>query len=379
MDTSWDVIIVGGGPAGTSTALNLLRRDPGYNGRVLLIEKARYPRFKLCGGGILDYARRALDNMGLDLHEVPHTQVEELRVRYGRQQVSFYQRPVMSVVRRDVFDAWLAGKAEAAGTCMHQGETVLDAETADGAVAVRTSAGTYRARTLVVAEGSKGTLRRKLGFPETGGVARLMEILTPAEDGLSRELHTRRTALFDFSGARDGLQGYYWDFPCVVDGEARINRGVYDARTAARPKADLKTILGGALAARGIDLAQVELMGHPIHWFDAQGVFSRPHVLLAGDAAGADPLFGEGISFALEYGALAAAAIADATARGDWSYADYRERLLASDYGRNLKVRRTLAGIYGFSSPAVHRVLLGAARVALDLWPGLRPYRTAPP
>jgi len=64
-----------------------------------------------------------------------------------------------------------------------------------------------------------------------------MEILTPVEDAASRALFENKVAVFDFSASTDGLQRYYWEFPCVVRGEPCINRGVYDARTVPAPRA----------------------------------------------------------------------------------------------------------------------------------------------
>jgi len=66
-------------------------------------------------------------------------------------------------------------------------------------------------------------------------------------------------------------------------------------------------------------------------------------VVLVADAAGADPLIGEGIAFALGYGAIAAGAVIDAFAREDFAYSDYAARVLASDYGKLLNYRVTEA------------------------------------
>jgi flavin-dependent dehydrogenase len=104
-----------------------------------------------------------------------------------------------------------------------------------------------------------------------------------------------------------GLQGYYWDFPSLIGGEPYMNRGVFDARIISqRPRARLKDILAESMAARDRSLADYELKGHPLRWFSPDSAFNCPNVLLVGDAAGADPMVGEGISSALAYGKLAA-------------------------------------------------------------------------
>jgi len=69
-------------------------------------------------------------------------------------------------------------------------------------------------------------------------------------------------------------------------------------------------------------------------------------VLLAGDAAGADALFGEGISIALGYGGLAAQAIKQAFTRQDFSFREYRKTILNSELGKALQRRTWLAKLY---------------------------------
>jgi len=351
----WDVIIVGGGPAGLSTALHLARRDAVWARRVLVLEKARYPRHKLCGGGITELGTRCLAGLGLDVHDIPTVPIGELRMVRGNYRLSFREGHGLTIVRRDVFDAYLASKVIDAGVALHQGEAVIDVKRHPRGVTVRTADGTYEARTLVVADGSNGPTRRKLDLEDEGRVARVIEILTPVEDARSRALFDARVAVFDFTPSPAGLQGYYWDFPCVVNGEPHVNRGVYDARTVPdRERADLKSIFAECLALRGLDIADCDLMGAPIHWYERSGRFSRPHVLLAGDSAGADPLLGEGIAFALGYGAVAADAIVDAFARKDFRYADYGARVLASEYGRILDERVGLAReLYRHKNPVL--------------------------
>ncbi len=75
-----------------------------------------------------------------------------------------------------------------------------------------------------------------------------------------------------------------------------MNRGVFDSRVrSSRPRAELKPVFEDSLAQREVELDDVHLQGHPERWFDASARHSAPRVLLAGDAAGTEPLFGEGI------------------------------------------------------------------------------------
>jgi len=100
------------------------------------------------------------------------------------------------------------------------------------------------------------------------------------------------------------------------------------------------------------------LHSHPIRWFDPADSFAAPHILLAGDAAGVDPSYGEGISFALGYGELAAHELKAAFTHSNFSFTGYKERILKSRMGVVLKRRRHLAGIlYGIRNINVQRLI----------------------
>ena len=89
----------------------------------------------------------------------------------------------------------------------------------------------------------------------------------------------------------------------------------------------------------GFDLNDYEIKGHPIRWFSPDNPMSVPRVILVGDAVGADTFFGEGISIALGYGNLAARAIKDAFRRNDFSFRNYKTRVLMSPLGQTLMAR----------------------------------------
>ena len=86
----------------------------------------------------------------------------------------------------------------------------------------------------------------------------------------------------------------------------------------------------------GFDLDDYEIKGHPIRWFSPDNPMSVPRVLLVGDAIGADSIFGEGISIALGYGYLAAREIQKAFGRNDFSFRNYKLRVLTSPMGQAL-------------------------------------------
>ncbi len=337
-----DVLIVGSGPAGSSTALHLAQHDPAWAKRIVMVDKAVHPREKLCGGGITHMGQNILIRLGLSL-ESRSLALREARLLFEGRSYSFFGNPVFRVVRRDEFDHWLVKKAEEKGVLVRQGEAVKKVTLHDEYVEVVTEKATYHAKALVGADGSRSYIRQALKWPGPSRVARLLEILTPENDKVQPEF-LDAVAVFDFSRIADGLQGYYWDFPSYVKGEPFMNRGVFDSRARPeKPKADLKAALGISLVERERNLEDYRLKGHPIRWWEKNGQFSMPRVLLAGDAAGADPLMGEGISFALGYGKIAADEIVDAFERQEFSFASYRERLMADPLFKQLDLRTRLA------------------------------------
>ncbi len=95
----------------------------------------------------------------------------------------------------------------------------------------------------------------------------------------------------------------------------------------------------------GLDIEAFQIQGHPIRWFSPFNRFAVPRVVLVGDAAGADGVFGEGISIALGYGRIAAQAIQAAVASNDYSFRDYGRRILASPLGQALTLRTGITHI----------------------------------
>jgi len=122
--------------------------------------------------------------------------------------------------------------------------------------------------------------------------------------------------------------------------------GIYDANILADEKRpQLKELLAQEMARRGFDLNDNEIKGHPIRWFSPQNKMSAPRVLLVGDAVGADPIFGEGISIALGYGAVAARAISESIQRNEFSFNGYKPRVVRSALGQALLARWVIAYI----------------------------------
>jgi flavin-dependent dehydrogenase len=339
-----DVIIIGSGPAGMSTALHLVKLDSHWSERILVLEKATHPREKLCGGGLSGFAEQCLSTLGLTL-DVPHFAVNELQLRFDKQVFSIKANPILRIVHRAEFDHWLVKIGLWEGIRVQQGEEVIDVVPHAGYIEVITEKDAYHAKTVVAADGALSLVKRKLHWQSLGPTARLLEVLTPVDPQETLEFQ-EGVAVFDFTPMADGLQGYCWDIPSFVHQQPAMNRGIYDSRMRPeRPHAGLKNIFTKHLAQYHLTMGDVLLKSHPIALYNAKTPLSQHQLLLVGDAAGTDPLFGEGIPYALAYGEVAAVEIDDAFAKGDFTFQGYQARIMRHPLLNQLTYRALAARV----------------------------------
>jgi len=333
-----DVIVVGAGPGGSSAAHHLAQS--GLD--VLLLEKAAFPREKVCGDGLTPRAVKSLVRLGIDTSEANgFIRNRGLRIIGGGMrlelpwpELSTY--PDYGLVRpRLDFDELLVRAAQGAGARLQEGTTVtgpvLDATDRVVGVTARTADGpqTYRAPLVVAADGSSARLALSLGVQKRDdrpmGVAVRRYFTSPRTNDDMLE------SWLELKGS-DGslLPGYGWVFG-VGDGTSNVGLGILNT-TNAWQKTDYKKLLkdwtGGM--PQQWQFTEEHATG-PVRGGALPMGFSRtPHytrgVLLVGDAGGAvNPFNGEGIPYAMESGLLAAEHAAQALARPD---GPQRERAL---------------------------------------------------
>jgi geranylgeranyl reductase family protein len=289
-----DVLVVGAGPAGSAAALRLARGGA----RVLMADRARFPRDKPCGGGVTGRALRhspcAIDPV---VEDVVHT--FELRLRYGRSFERRSRRPLILMTQRRRLDEHLAEQAAAAGVRFHDETRVEDVAAENGHVTARVGGRRVRASVVVGADGANGVVAKAAGLGD--GIVRGVALEGNAPwDRLSAERYRGRAVVE--VGVVGG--GYGWLFPKTD--HANVGVGGWAAEG---PK--LRDRLARLAAAYGLPLGALsEIKGHRLPMRRPGSDVASGRILLVGDAAGlVDPLSGDGIYEAFVSARLAADAI----------------------------------------------------------------------
>lgn len=337
----WPVVVIGGGPAGTATALFLSRYLPGAANDVLILEKAVHPRFKVCAGGLIPHTRACLQELEIPL-AVPHVAVNCARARTPVGTVTHEEAQLCTIVRRDCFDALLVQYCVQRGIAVRQGEPVRAVVDEGTHVRVETDTSVYAARFLVGADGSGSLVRRQL-FPHTPeAVARAVMVDIPVRPE-DHETWEAGGCEFDFRPVAAGLRGYAWVFPCWIGNAPHWNVGVYSS-VAAGTGVRLNRVLESTWPRFAKSAPQRRAF--PIRCFHPRSPVARPGTLLVGDAAGVDPLMGEGISFAFEFGRLAATTLAAVLPSGTRDVREYDKRVRHGWLGRKLQRLRWLERLF---------------------------------
>jgi len=356
-----DVVVVGGGPAGTATAITLAR----HGCDVLLVDKARFPRDKCCGDGLTTGALRLLEGLGFDPRTVPSWQPVDatwVRSPSGREvELPFPvgQGQFGAVAPRRELDAALVDLARAAGVKVHDGHALVGAtEHHDRVVLGVDGLGAVHARYAVGADGMWSALRKLLGRNEPGYLGEWHAFRQYAT-GVTGSAAERLWVWFE----PDLLPGYAWSFP-LPGGEVNIGFGVLrsDGRRVADMKRTWPELLSRAHVVEALGPGVTMTGNHkawPIPARIDQAVLGTRRVVFVGDAAGAtDPMTGEGIAQALESGILAGDAIAVAGALApDAMQARYRAGVragLVADHKMSMALQHVLKRDWG--APAAVRI-----------------------
>ena len=362
-----DVVIVGGGPAGASTALHLVRSQGIRADRIAILDKARFPRDKPCAGAVSQLGVDTLRALGVTV-DVPFVAMRGVRVLF-RGAIGETPCAMGIVIRRTEFDARLVHEARDHGVVVHEGEGLSGLERIPGGFRVAAGTRTITARLVAACDGAGSTTRKLLGLREPERKGHLYVLDTPVR--ASDDAPSRGLIDFDLTVLDDGLQGYTWDFPTVIDGVPHVSRGIYHANLV--PGGEVKAALATALARRGIDIETVKLRPFSTRPFVRGSTLAVEGVVLVGEAAGIDRATGEGIGQAIVMGSMAARHLARALRTGGVTFEAYDREVRGSTIGRHMLQSAWLAQrVYGggrLGSPA-RRLLLHStfARDAAMRW-----------
>jgi len=298
----YDVAVVGAGPAGSSAA----RAAADAGARVVLLDRAEFPRYKTCGGGLIGPSTGALP-AGPPVR-MPVTRAS-FTLRGGKHRERSAASPFLAMTSRSELDQWLLDRAAGAGAEVRAPCRVTDVVDAAEQVVVQTDDGPIQAGYVIAADGTSSRIARDVGVR-----------LARVDLGLELELETGGSAE-EWAGRIHldwgPLPGSYaWVFP---KGDS-LTVGVIAER--GRPAAT-KDYLQAFLRAQGLDRHRVlHDSGHLTRCRTSDSPLGRGRILLAGDAAGLlEPWTREGISFAVRSGSLAGAIAARGTDNLQAAYA----------------------------------------------------------
>ena len=353
----YDVIIIGAGPGGSATATFLAQK----NFKVLMLDRASFPRNKICGDGLPPRAVAALDRLGV-LDQVSaagqHIDYFKLIAPNGKTMISSIteaaiekENAYMLAIPRMVFDDILVKNAVACGAELIEGCKVVGVENnADGVVVkgvVNREPHAFHAKYAVIATGASMGLLKKLGFLDKNNMP---EPIIAGRAYFENADHD--SSVFNFHFNEVTLPGYGWIFP-LKDNKVNVGVGIMPGKSiqkhnikslfydfAKRPY--MKQVLVGATQLG-------EVQSYPIRTDFLTATVYQNRSLLVGEAAGlGNPLTGEGLDYAIECGEVAAHHLAKILADGD-------DPARLADYAKALDQK--YSAIFKFSNSMVARCL----------------------
>jgi geranylgeranyl reductase family protein len=339
-ETHWDVVVVGAGPAGSSAA----RVAAEHGATVLLVDRAHFPRYKTCGGGLIGIS---LDHIPASVRATVEQRVTSVRFTLRGTSATTHRskRPFLELVQREDFDQALVDAAKAAGVIFAEGVTVKSIAETQEFVTLSTSVGDIHGSVVVGADGAGGRIGRWVGVTPGGvDLALESEIVRPADDRVWDD-----RVYLDWGADRGS---YAWMFPK----KETLTVGVIEAR--GEPDAT-RAYLERYIGQLGLGEAEVtRSSGHLAQWRTKTSPLRRGNVIVVGDAAALlDPFTREGISFALRSGTWAGEAAASRDLDG------YEQRVMR-ELGPEIAAGAKLLALFeqrpGLIHAAIGHTVIGA-------------------
>lgn len=323
----YDCIVVGSGPAGSTAGYHLAKK--GHS--VLILDKADLPRYKPCGGGVSSIIQQWFDFdfspvISLKTHEVYCTWEQEKVIAVDTKDYPIW------MVRRDVFDYFLAQQAVKQGATLRDKTEVIDITFASNQWIVKTNNEEFSGRYLIGADGAKGNMAKLLGFHKQKKlVAGALEVEIPYEN-LSNKTY------FEFGFVK---HGYAWNFP-KADGFS-MGAGVFGLQRKAQ---NYHKIIEHYASLFNLTLDHATEHGHPIALWNGNQKLHSHNAILAGEAACVvDPFTAEGIRPSIFSGLKASDAINHALG-GDINALEKYSQIMAQEWGNEMIWAQRLSQIF---------------------------------
>jgi geranylgeranyl reductase family protein len=382
---TYDVIVVGAGPAGSTAAKNLAEKGI----KVLLLDKAIFPRDKPCGGGLPTRVQKRFPYIEPYLNSVSYgTSMFSSSLRYKCDLIR--DKPFLEMVLRKDFDYGLLSLAQKAGAAFLGGKSVVDVVVQKDKVSVMLEDGqTMETQMVIGSDGMHSVVAEKTNLSKKLEV--LCVSLMQEQPMTPKQLttfFTKKRMIYLFIKAH-GIAGYAWVFPK----KNSVNIGIGEFQSAvskAKPKIPLKETYEKFIATLQekkllpANFPIENLKGATLPIFPLENTCGD-RVLLCGDAAGfINPITGEGIYYAMVSGQIAADVIAEGLSAHDLSYRflSRYQTLWDNDFGKDLKALGRFNNQWGKDSERIVRLMMRDkkfARLIIGVTGGqisFRKYRT---
>ncbi len=347
----YDLIVVGAGPAGSTLAREMSLRGA----RVLLLDRARFPRDKPCGGGVTLRAARLLS---LDLTPVVERTIFRVHfsLRHGRGFVRSYPEPLTYTTQRRRLDAFLVERATEAGAQFMDGTRVRGVEVGAHSVEVRVEGDRLESRAVVGADGANGVVAAALGLRPVAEALVALDGNLPCTDPVLERWQD--LVALDLGGLPGG---YGWVFPKGDHASVGVGGWPHIAPT-------LRGHLAILCRQFGFSEARLrDLRGYRLPVRRSGAAIVRGPALLVGDAAGlVEPLSGEGIHNAF-LSAWLAAEVLERYLAGEASDLSAYERAVDREIMPEIVTSRRLGEIF-HCTPTPY---VAALRLSDHLWRNL--------
>jgi geranylgeranyl reductase family protein len=340
----YDLIVVGGGPAGAMCA-----RKAALEGlNVVLFEKERHPRPKLCGGALSPRIANIID---FDLSPAIDLEIHALKITSPKKTVVTAVREDFAgwLVKRPVFDSFLLDKAKEVGVEVIEGEKVIAVEQLKRGVRALVKGDSFKGQIIVGADGVNSVVAKSLNLRrkwEPNEVALCIAADVPMDPdeivrAMQLEGESNQVALEMYLGVVDW--GFGWCFPkkdeVSIGVGARMDK-VHDL------KPFWKSFLGDLEASKGWSLENIERNAHRIPFGNPSGKVVGRRSLLVGDAAGfVSAVTGEGIYYAMLSGLVAAQVIIDSVVEKNTALVRTYDERIEKVIVKELQVAWSIANI----------------------------------